>query len=67
MKKYDYIKGLSVSELEQQINDAERDLQRLRFSHGLTPLENPMQLRSLRKQIARLLTTLKAKQLEAQK
>ncbi len=62
MKKYDNIKSLSISELQQQITDSEKALQRLKFSHRLTPLENPMQIRSLRKQIARLYTTLTAKQ-----
>lgn len=62
MKKYDNIKGLSVTELQEQINDSEKTLQRLKFSHRLTPLENPMQIRGLRKQIARLYTVLTAKQ-----
>lgn len=62
MKKYDNIKSLSVSELQEQINDGEKTLQRLKFSHRLTPLENPMQIRGLRKQIARLYTVLTAKQ-----
>jgi len=62
MKKYDNIKSLSIGELQQQITDDEKSLQRLKFSHRLTPLENPMQIRSLRKQIARLYTTLAAKQ-----
>lgn len=62
MKKYDSIKSLSVTELQEQINDSEKTLQRLKFSHRLTPLENPMQIRGLRKQIARLYTVLTAKQ-----
>ncbi len=62
MKKYDNIKSLSVSELQEQISDNEKTLQRLKFSHRLTPLENPMQIRGLRKQIARLYTVLTAKQ-----
>ncbi|TAH21697.1 MAG: 50S ribosomal protein L29 [Cytophagales bacterium] len=62
MKKYDNIKSLSITELQEQINDSEKTLQRLKFSHRLTPLENPMQIRGLRKQIARLYTLLAAKQ-----
>ncbi len=62
MKKYDNIKSLSVTELQEQITDSEKTLQRLKFSHRLTPLENPMQIRGLRKQIARLYTVLTAKQ-----
>lgn len=60
MKKHDSnsIKKLSVSEIESQINDSERTLQRLKFSHKLTPLENPMQIRTLRRDIARLYTAL---------
>lgn len=62
MKKYDNIKSLSITDLQAQINDSEKTLQRLKFSHRLTPLENPMQIRGLRKQIARLYTVLAEKQ-----
>jgi len=29
-------------------------LKKLKFAHGITPLENPMSIRALRKDIARL-------------
>jgi large subunit ribosomal protein L29 len=62
MKKHNDIKNLSESDLKAQISESERSLQRLKFSHKLTPLENPMQIRNLRKHIARLYTALSAKQ-----
>jgi large subunit ribosomal protein L29 len=40
-------------------------LKKLEFAHGISPLENPMSLRELRREIARLKTELKKKELSA--
>ena len=62
MKKAD-IKGLSVDDLKNRIQEERTNLQRLKFAHAVTPLENPSQIRQGRKSIARLLTELRAKEL----
>lgn len=55
MKKED-IKELTSEELLKQIVD-DRDLYlKLRFNHRIAELENPMKLKRMRKDIARLLT-----------
>jgi len=38
-------------------------LKKLEFAHAISPLENPMSIRSLRKDIARLKTELRSRQL----
>ncbi|HHL51847.1 MAG TPA: 50S ribosomal protein L29 [Flammeovirgaceae bacterium] len=40
-------------------------LQKLKFAHAISPIENPMKIRATRRLIARLYTALRQKQLEA--
>ena len=67
-KTVDYkksIQGLNVQDLEVRITEDELRLKKLEFAHAISPLENPMSIRSLRREIARLKTELKKKQLSA--
>ncbi|WP_448519301.1 50S ribosomal protein L29 [Rhodoflexus sp.] len=61
MKKYAQLHKLSVQDLENRIQEASARLRRLRFSHAVSQLENPMQLRNVKREIARLNTILSAK------
>jgi len=61
-KKIEFLKSLvslSVSDIKAKISEDELRLKKLHFAHGITPLENPMSIRILRKDIARLKTELK--------
>ena len=62
--KYSEIKVLTVEELEQKIKGEQETLQKLKFSHAVSPIENPMRLRETKKLIARLKTALRVKELE---
>jgi large subunit ribosomal protein L29 len=65
-KKYDFNKGLkssSVTDLKARITEDQLRLKKLEFAHAISPLENPMSIRGLRKDIARLKTELKKKEL----
>ena len=57
------IEGLSDEDLQARIKEDEQRLKKLEFAHAISPLENPMSIRSLRKELARLKTELKKKQL----
>ena len=64
-KKIDYIKsisGLNESDLVARIKEDELRLKKLQFAHSISPLENPVSIRGLRRDIARLKTELKKKQ-----
>ncbi|MEM6299647.1 MAG: 50S ribosomal protein L29 [Bacteroidota bacterium] len=50
------IRALGLEDLAGAIEDEKERLQRLRISNAVTPLENPMQIRQKRRQIARLMT-----------
>jgi large subunit ribosomal protein L29 len=59
------IQGLSAEDLTARINEDEQRLKKLEFGHAISPLENPMSIRNLRRELARLKTELKKKQLSA--
>lgn len=56
------IKGLSTDDLKVRIQEDELRLKKLEFAHAISPLENPMSIRSLRRDIARLKTELNSRQ-----
>ncbi|KAA3618137.1 MAG: 50S ribosomal protein L29 [Calditrichaeota bacterium] len=53
------INQLSRSDIEQQLLDLTEEHQNLRFQHATKQLDNPLQLRAVRRDIARLKTVLK--------
>jgi large subunit ribosomal protein L29 len=60
-KKIDFVnslRDLNESDLNARIQEDELRLKKLEFAHAISPLENPMSIRSLRKDIARLKTKL---------
>ena len=59
------IQGLNDQDLQARIKEDEMRLKKLEFAHALSPLENPMTIRNLRRELARLKTELKKKQLSA--
>jgi large subunit ribosomal protein L29 len=54
-KVEDY-RSLDNQALADRIADEELRLKKLQFSHAVNPIENPLSIRSLRRQIARLKT-----------
>jgi large subunit ribosomal protein L29 len=57
------IQGLNEQDLQARIKEDEQRLKKLEFAHAISPLENPMSIRGLRREMARLKTELKKKQL----
>ena len=55
------IQSLSVEDLSARIKEDELRLKKLEFGHAISPLENPMSIRNLRREVARLKTELKKK------
>lgn len=64
-KKVDFlnsVKGLDQDALKAKIAEDELRLKKLSFAHSISPLENPVSMRLLRRDIARLKTALKSKE-----
>lgn len=59
------IRELSVSDIQARLAELEEERFRLRFRSATEPLENPLRLRGLRKDIARLKTELRQRALAA--
>ncbi|HVK97507.1 MAG TPA: 50S ribosomal protein L29 [Flavisolibacter sp.] len=59
------IQGLNEQDLQARIKEDEMRLKKLEFAHAISPLENPVSIRNLRRELARLKTELKKKQLSA--
>ena len=57
------IQGLNEQDMQARINEDEQRLKKLEFAHAISPLENPMSIRGVRKDLARLKTELKKRQL----
>jgi large subunit ribosomal protein L29 len=65
-KRIDFVKSITPlggAEIAARIKEDQLRLKKLEFAHTISPLENPMSIRDLRKDIARLQTALKNKQL----
>jgi len=61
-KKFDFNKSLTdlnEVDLKARIEEDELRLKKLEFAHAISPLENPMSIRALRRDLARLKTALK--------
>ena len=61
----DEIRELSVSDIQARLAELEEEQFRLRFRSATEPLENPLRLRGLRKDTARLKTELRQRALAA--
>lgn len=59
------IKEMNAEALTARINEDEMRLKKLQFAHAVTPLENPMNIRALRRDVSRLKTELRKRQLSA--
>lgn len=60
MKKIDY-SGQTVEQLKEQMAVEKDRLQKLKFAHAISPLENPTRIKASRREIARLMTELNAR------
>ena len=55
-------KLLSVEDLKDKLFESMKQLSDLKLNHAVSPLENPMQIKNVRRTVARILTAIAAKQ-----
>jgi large subunit ribosomal protein L29 len=65
--KISEIKELTTKEIAERIDTEKEKLTRMRLNHAVSPLENPLVLKDARKNIARLNTELRTRQLTENK
>ncbi len=61
----DEIREMSDADIHARVAELEEERFRLRFRSATEPLENPLRLRTIRRDIARLKTILRERQLAA--
>ena len=59
------IRELNKDELENKIKELKEELFNLRFQHAINQLDNPLRLKSVKKDIARTMTILRERELSA--
>jgi len=64
MKQVD-IKDLSVDDLTEKLQEQKGVLSKMKLSHAVSPVENPMQIKQVRRTVARLHTELRKRELQA--
>lgn len=57
------INEMAVSEIIERMDTERAELIRLELNHSISPLENPLKIRKMRKNVARMQTILRQKQL----
>lgn len=62
--KANEIRSLTEKELEQKLVDLKKDLFMLRMQHATNHLDNPIKISATRRDIARVKTIIREKQLE---
>ena len=60
------IKELSIQELQERLESEESMLVRMRMNHAVSPLDNPNKIVETRRNIARLKTEVRARQIQEQ-
>lgn len=62
--KQSEIKNLSAAELQEQLSQLKKTYADLKNAHAISPIQNPLQLRTLRRSVARLHTELTKRELQ---
>lgn len=62
--KQSEINNLSAADLQVQLVQLKKTYNDLKMAHAISPIENPLQLRSLRRSIARIATEITKRELQ---
>jgi large subunit ribosomal protein L29 len=63
MKQAEIIK-LSTAELQEKLGETKKSYADLKMAHAISPLENPIQLRNIRRSVARIATELTKREIQ---
>lgn len=65
--KAEEIRELTAAELDQKLAELKEELFNLRFQMATSQLDNPMRMRAVKKDIARVKTVMRERELKAQR
>ena len=58
------IKDLSVAELQEKLTQTKKTYSDLQMAHAISPIENPLQIRTVRRTVARLATEISKREIQ---
>ncbi|RZP07851.1 MAG: 50S ribosomal protein L29 [Flavobacteriales bacterium] len=58
------VKELSIDELNEKLVSFKKELSDLKMTHAISPIENPIQIKNLRRTIARINTELTVRSIQ---
>ena len=67
MMKINKIREMSSSDLEKELGELKSELFKLRFSSKINGLDNPMRIREVRRDIARVKTEMRSREIAENK
>ena len=62
--KQSEIKNLSVADLQAKLVHVKKTYNDLKMAHAISPIENPLQMRTLRRSVARIATEITKRELQ---
>ncbi len=62
-KKFEELNAMTPEELQAELQETETFLQKLKFDHAIKGLENPLAIRNVRRDIARIKTEQRRREL----
>ncbi len=65
--KSNELKELTLKELEERIDNERNFLTKIKLNHAISPLDNPLKIRGIRRNIAKMQTELRNRQLTGKK
>jgi large subunit ribosomal protein L29 len=63
--KQQVIQEMTTEELKERLEEEKKQLVKMKLAHTVSPLENPHKLTDYRKTIARMITELRRREIEA--
>ncbi len=57
------IREIETADLKEQLAAQQQKLDQMKLNHTISPLENPMQIKQVRRDIARMMTVLREREL----
>ncbi|MBK8700449.1 MAG: 50S ribosomal protein L29 [Saprospiraceae bacterium] len=62
-KRNTELKSMSVEQLQHEVTELDSNISKLKFDHAVRGLQNPLEIRNTRKEIARLNTEIRSREL----
>jgi large subunit ribosomal protein L29 len=63
--KQQVIREMTLEEIKERLEEEKKQLVKMKLAHAVSPLDNPHKMKEYKKTVARLLTELKKREIEA--